>query len=362
MFTPAQPPPARCLVLTADEALLDDVLRLAAAAGVEVDVAADVGAARSRWPGAPLVVVGDDRAEEVSRQLGRRHDVVLVGPDVADADVWRRGVAIGAEQVIFLPDSEQWLVERFADAAEGRGRDAVVVGVVGGCGGAGASVLAAGLALTSARRGLTTMLADLDPLGGGLDLLLGAEESSGLRWPEFAETRGRLAAAALCEALPTCHGLTVLSWDRSNLLTVPAEAVHAVVTAAQRGCDFVVLDLARRMDAATEEAISLCTCGLLVVPARVRSVAAAGRVAVALTTALPDARVVVRGPAPSGLGAADVADALGLPVAAEMDAETGLDERLERGEPPGRTGRGPLARACEELLDDLVSQTQVWAA
>jgi secretion/DNA translocation related CpaE-like protein len=357
---PVPAPTARSLVLTADESLLDDLLRLAAAAGVEVDVAHDPAAARSRWQAAPLVVVGDDQSHNASTQLGRRQHVIVIGMD--DPDVWRRGVGLGAEQVIFLPDSEHWLVERFADAAEGSGRDGLVVAVTGGRGGAGASVLAAGLAVTSARRRLSTMLVDLDPLGGGIDLLLGAEDCSGLRWPDFADTRGRLGAAALHGALPARHGLTVLSWDRGSLSTVPAAAVRAVVTAAARACNVVVLDLPRRGDESTEEALALCTCALLVVPAEVRAVAAAARVAVGLTTMTPDVRVVLRGPSPSGLGAAEVADALGLPVAVEMNSEPRLHERLERGEPPGRNGRGAVADACCQVLDDLLTPEQVWAA
>ena len=353
-------PTARSLVLTADDGLLDDLLRLAAAAGVGVDVAHEPAAARSRWQAAPLVVVGDDQAEQAAAQLGRRQHLVLVAGD--DPDVWRRGVGLGAEQVVFLPDSEHWLVERFADAAEGPGDQALVVSVTGGRGGAGASVLAAGLAMTSARQGRAAMLIDLDPLGGGIDLLLGAEDSSGLRWPDFAETRGRLAAATFRDALPERHGLTVLSWDRGSLSSVPAEAVHAVITAAARACDIVILDLPRRGDEATDEALSQCGCALLVVTADVRGVAAAARVALRLTAVAADVRVVVRGPSPSGLGADEIFEALDLPVAVEMNSETRLDERLEHGEPPCHNGRGEIAAACERLLDDLLSPQQVWAA
>ena len=102
----------------------------------------------------------------------------------------------------------------------------------------------------------------------------------------------------------------------------------------------------RRLDAATEEALELCTCTLLVVPAEVRAVAAAARVALGLTAVAADVRVVVRGPSPSGLGAVEVSDALGLPVVAEMDSEPHLDDRLDRGEPPAQTGRGTV----EDLL------------
>jgi secretion/DNA translocation related CpaE-like protein len=354
------PTTARSLVLTADEGLLDDLLRLAAAAGVDVDVAHDAPSVRSLWQAAPLVVVGDDQAENAAAQLGRRPGVLLVG--INDPEAWRRGVGLGAEQVIFLPDSEHLLVERFADAAEGTGRDGVVLAVVGGRGGAGASVFAVGLAVTSARRDLSTMLVDLDPLGGGIDLLLGAEDCSGLRWPDLAETRGRLAAAALHDSLPERHGLTVLSWDRGSLSSVPPAAVSAVVTAAARVCEVVFLDLPRRADESTEEALALCTCALLVVPAEVRAVAAAVRVALGLTTMTPDVRVVLRGPSRSGLGVVEVSDVLGLPIVAEMNSEARLDDRLERGEPPGRNGRGPIAAACEQVLDDLLIPGQAWVA
>jgi secretion/DNA translocation related CpaE-like protein len=357
---PIPAPAARSLVLTADEGLLNDLLRLAAVAGAEVDVAPDPVTARPRWQSAPFVVVGDDQAEAAAAQLGRRRHVVLVARD--DPDVWRRGVGLGAEQVVFLPDSEQWLVERFADAADGTSREATVVAVVGGRGGAGASVLAAGLAMTSARRNLSTMLIDLDPLGGGIDLLLGAEDCSGLRWPDFAQTRGRLAATTLRAGLPERHGCTVLSWDRGSVSTVPAPAVHAVIAAATRTCDVVVLDLPRRVDEAAAEALSRCASALLVVTADVRGVAAAARVALQLTSMTPDVQVVIRGSSASGLGAIEVSDALGLPVAVEMNSEPRLHERLERGEPPCRNGRGKIADACEQLLDDLLTPGQVWAA
>jgi secretion/DNA translocation related CpaE-like protein len=357
------PTTGRPLVVTGDEGLLDDLLRLAAAAGVEVEVAADAGAARSHWPGASLVVVGDDQAQGATAlRPSRRTGVVLVGLDLDDAGVWRRGVLLGAEEVVFLPDAESWLVERFADAAEGADRDAVVVGVVGGRGGAGASVFAAALAVASSRRGLEAMLVDVDPLGGGIDLVLGAEDTTGLRWPDFAQTRGRLGTGDLYGSLPERCGLTVLSWDRGDVLAVPAEAVSAVIDAARRACDVVVLDLPRRVDEAAEEALARSTCTLLVVPAEVRAVAAATRVATGLTVVTADVRVVVRGPSPSGLGAAEVADALGLPLALDMEPEPRLDERLERGEPPGRSARGPLAQACSRLLDDLAPVSSLPAA
>lgn len=353
------PPVIRPLVITSDERTLDDVLRLCVAAGTEADVVPDAGAARPRWSAAPLVVVGSDQAEAlVAIGPPRRPGVLLIGDDVHAAATWRVAVALGAERVVSLPAEESVVMDALADAIDGTGGQAVVVGTVGGRGGAGASVLATGMAVTGVRQGLTTMLIDADPFGGGLDLMLGAEHSGGLRWPDLADTRGRVGGATLREHLPEPHGLTVLSWDRGDVLAVPADAVRAVVLAARRAWDLVVVDLPRRIDAATEEALACCSRVLLVVPAEVRAVAAASRVATAIGMIAADVRAVVRGPSPSGLRGSDVAAALNVPLAAELTAEPGVAAALERGEPPARTGRGSLADACAGLLAGLVGSSE----
>jgi secretion/DNA translocation related CpaE-like protein len=344
---------ARPLLATADPGLLDDLLRLAAAAGVEVEVAADAGAARRGWPRAPLVLLGDDLADRVAAAgPPRRPGVVLVGLDLDDAQVWQRGVAVGAEHVAFLPDAEPWLAERLADAVES-GSAAPLVCVVGGRGGAGASTLAAALAVTAVRRSLATVLVDADPLGGGLDLVVGGEDVEGVRWPDLAGARGRVATAALDDALPRIDGLSLLSWDRGDVLAVPPAAMAAAVTAARRGRHLMVVDLPRRPDPAAEVALAAARTTYLLVPAEVRATAAAARVAALVGPLTADLRVVVRGPAPSGLPAEVVAEALGLPLAAEARAEPGLAAALERGDPPSLRGRGPLARLAGQLLDDL---------
>src|SRR5690606_31593583 len=140
------------------------------------------------WERASLVLVGDDRAVGL-RGVPRRPGVVLVGRDPDDHGVWERGVGLGAEAVLVLPADESRLVDRLADAVESVGGLARTVGVIGGRGGAGASTLACALALAAARRGERTMLIDGDPLGGGLEVLLGGERLDGLRWPALRDSR-----------------------------------------------------------------------------------------------------------------------------------------------------------------------------
>lgn len=347
------PGTARPLLVTGDEVLLDDLLRLTTVSALTPDVAGDPGAATRRWLAAPLVLVGTDLADAVAAASPpRRPGVLLVGRDLDDATVWRKAVAVGAEHVVLLPDGESWLVDRLTDVAEG-GTEACTIAVVGGRGGAGATVLAASLAVASVRRGTRTMLVDGDPLGGGIDLVVGGEDRAGLRWPDLVATRGRVGADALRSALPQVDDLRVLSWDRSDSLRIPGATMREVLAAGRRGSDLVVVDLPRRVDAAVEETLLHATTTLLVVPAEIRATAAAARVAAALTLVCGDVRVVVRGPAPSGLDGAVIAASLGLPLAGELAAEPRLAEALERGEPPGRRVRGPLARFCDGFLDEL---------
>ncbi|MDP9434198.1 MAG: CpaE-like family protein, partial [Actinomycetota bacterium] len=316
----------RPLVVTAEPDLLDDLLRLAAAAGAELDVAPDAAGARRCWEAAPLVLVGADAAPGCARaRLPRRGHVVLVGDDLDDGSVWETAVRVGAEHVVFLPDAEPWVTERMADAAEGAGPEGVLVATVGGRGGAGATSLSCALAVTAARTSRRTLLVDGDPLGGGLDLCFGREQDPGLRWPELARTRGRMSATALSEALPRVDQLSVLSWDRGSAETVPAEAVQAVLHAGLRTCDLVVVDLPRTLDEGSRAVLDAATTVLLVVPAEVRAAAAASRVAGLVRPHCRDLRAVVRGPAPSGLQAGEIARALGVPLAGELRPEPGLE-------------------------------------
>lgn len=338
------------LILTEDEELLDDLLRLCAAAGVLPEVAHALRGRHEAWESASLVIVGGDCAPRL-RGVGRRAGVVLVGKDLDDPRLWELAVGIGADRVLLLPDGESWLVDRIADAAEGAGPTALTVGVIGGRGGAGASTLACALAVAAARSGRRTMLVDADPLGGGLDVLLGGEKEKGLRWPAFAESRGRVGSGALEEALPRMHSLRVLSWDRGDCVVIPPQAMRAVLAAARRRGGVVVVDLPRRVDEAVAEALSQVDVGLLVVPAELRALAAAGRVVASARMVLRDLRMVAREVPGQELEDEEIARLLGLPLAGELPWEPDLSVELARGEPPGASQRGVLGRFCAEFWE-----------
>jgi cellulose biosynthesis protein BcsQ len=379
--TPLRVGPRLPLVVTGDPDLLDDLLRLAAAGGTDVDLATDPAAARSRFAAAPLVLIGADQAEACLRaRLPRRPRIVVVGR-TADADApWEVAELLGAEHVATLPAAEPWLVDRFAEPAPptSTGR---ILAVIGGRGGAGASILAGGLAVTAVRAGLRTLLVDADPLGGGLDLVLGWEQVDGLRWPALAGAGGRVDPPALLRALPHRGDLVLLSFARDDLLDapgtlsepgrpapagpvpgrrsvpglhcVPGEAMAATLDAARLGRDMIITDLPRRLDDAATLALQAADRVVLVVPAELRATAAAARIAATVALHCEDLSVVVRGPAPGRLKAREIARALGLPLAGSLRPEPGLCAALERGEAPAADGRGPLAELCGKLIQDL---------
>ncbi|MBT2425190.1 septum formation initiator [Streptomyces sp. ISL-112] len=338
------------LIVTEDVELLDDLLRLCAAAGAEPEVHHGPPGRPGGWERAPMVLVGDDAAARC-RSAARRRGVMLVGRDQDDPDVWRRAVEIGAEYVLRLPDSEGWLVDQIANAAEGVGRPALTVGVIGGRGGSGASTLACALAVSAARSGRRTMLIDADPLGGGIDVLLGGERAEGMRWPDFAHSKGRLGGGALEDSLPALHGLRVLSWGRDDEVAIAPQAVRAVLAAARRLGGVVVVDLPRRVDEGVAEALAQLDLGLLVVPGELRAVAAAQRVASMVRMVLDDVRVVARGPYAAGLDERWVAQAIGLPLVGELPPEPDLLAAQDAGTPPGGSARGPLARFCAQFWE-----------
>jgi secretion/DNA translocation related CpaE-like protein len=345
--------PDRPLLVTGDADLLEHLVRLAAAAGVETEVARDVEVARQAWSSAPVVLVGAELVDAVARAgLPRRASVLVADWVREDSGVWQAAAAVGAEAVHPLPGADDLLVRRLAGSR--RSSTGRVLAVAGGRGGAGATTLACALARTAARSA-PALLVDADQLGGGLDLAMGAEAAAGLRWPHLVGAEGRTDPHELTGALPVIDGVSVLSWHRGEPTDLPPAAMESVLGAARTAHHVAVVDLPRALDPAARTAAAVADVVLLVVPAEIRATAAAGQVAARLTACTSDLRVVVRGPAPGGLTDVLVAAELGLPLAGWLAPEPAL----ERGEPPGRSGRGPLARLAGDLVRSLGTSGQV---
>ncbi|TXI54864.1 septum site-determining protein Ssd [Mycolicibacterium mageritense] len=337
--------PNAVLALIGEAPLLDDVARVAAAAGVRV-VHVDEPSSRKVWAGAAAVVLDASAARRcVERALPRRDRVILVGHAAPGPADWQAAVAIGAQHVVTLPAQDADLVAVLSDAAlPDDARRGPVIAVVGARGGAGASVFAAALAQCAGE----ALLVDADPWSGGIDLVMGCEDEPGLRWPDLALQGGRLAYPALRDALPHRHGVSVLSSGRVAA-DIDAGPLGAVLDAGCRGGATVVCDVPRRCTTAAEIAIETADLVVVVTPADVRSCAAAAAARPWVTGCNPNAGLVVRGPAPGGLRAAEVARIVDLPLLVAMRPQPGIADVLERGGLRVRR-RSPLASSARRVL------------
>jgi secretion/DNA translocation related CpaE-like protein len=342
------------MIASNDPSIIDDLLRLAAAADVETELVRDADGARQSWHWPSLILVGGDLSEAMTATAPPRRPGVVLVAGVEDADdLYRRAIEVGAQDVARLPDDETWLIDALASAAEPVDGWGSTVCVMGARGGSGASVLSSALGLTAARSGLRTLLIDADPIGGGLDLVLGLEDQQGARWPHFAKRRGRLSAANLYEALPRLGDLSVLSWVREPPPTVTREATQSLLDAAARAFDLVIVDVPRHQGEIGRTALHGADSILLVVPAEVRATMAADVLASALRNDVTDIRLVVSVPAPGDVTPEVMAQALNLPLAGVLERDRKTATSLEDGGIARSLRRGPLADLCKQLLPTL---------
>lgn len=223
-----------------------------------------------------------------------------------------------------------------------RGR---VLGVVGARGGAGASTLAAAVARRLAQA-TATALVDADPGSPGLDVLVGLERDAGLRWPDLHGARGEVDGADLLALLPRWGRCAVLSADRTRPGPPPPEVVPDVLGALTSATGALVLDLGRAAVLAGAPTVAACDAVVLLVPRDLRAVAGGLALRESLDATGIDVHVVVRGPAPGGLGAAEVEQALGVTALCAVREDRRLAAHVERAHLPRS---GPLGRAAAHV-------------
>ena len=315
---------------------------------------------RKAWLAAAVVFLDEDAARRCHRDgLPRRPAVVVLTAGEPLPSAWAVAIEVGAQHLCALPAQEAELVRHLSDAADtarGGPRLGQVIAVTAGRGGAGASVFAAALAQVAAG----ALLVDLDPCGGGIDLLLGGESAPGLRWPDLSLQAGRLSWSSLHDALPRHRGVSVLSGTR-HCHEIGAGSAEAVLDAGRRGGKIVVCDVPRRISEAATCALDSADLVVIIATCDVRSIAATSASIPTLRAVNPNLGLVVRGPSPGGLRAAEVADVAGVPLLAAMRPEPMLAERLEHGGLRLRR-RSPLAVAARQVLAVPQRSGQVRAA
>jgi secretion/DNA translocation related CpaE-like protein len=337
------------LLVTGFVFLRSEVERIVAATGGQVRVVADVTEATPFWDSAAAVLVGSDVRELPPR---RRAPAVLVGVSGEGENLWHLAAALGAERVAVLPDAATWLAE-YLSRARSPEAGGLVIGVTGGCGGAGATTAAVWIAQAAADAGVRVLLVDGDPWGGGLELALAAEESPGLRWPDLSDASGSIDPEQLAEALPIAGGFSFLSWpgSRDRPAAVEPGTVDGVLDAARRGYELAVVDIGRASEPLRTFAWD-CDRLLIVAPAQLKAAVASAR----MVQELPPVHtsLVVRGKASAALDGSLIADSVGLRLQAVMPEIRGTAGATEQGrllELGQRRNVRRFAASVLELLD-----------
>lgn len=317
---------AEVLLVTGYTFLQGEVEQIVAAAGGQLRVVEDVADAAKYWDSASTVLVGSDVRELPPR---RRAPAVLVGLNGEGDSLWHLAAALGAERVAVLPDAAAWLAE-YLSRSRSPEAGGLVLGITGGCGGAGATTSAIWIAQAAAGLGVRVLLVDGDPWGGGLELALAAEEVPGLRWPDLSDASGSIDPGQLSDSLPVAGGFSFLSWpgSRERPAQVDATTTGGVLDAARRGFELVVVDIGRGAEPVHNFAWD-CDRILVVVPAQLKAAVATAR----LLQELPpvEAALLVRGKPGAALDSGLISDAVGLPVQGRVPELRGVNTAAENG-------------------------------
>ena len=225
-----------------------------------------------------------------------------------------------------------------------------IIGVVGGSGGVGVSVLTAAIAVRATRAGLRTACLDGDRLGGGLDVTLGIEQERGVRWPDLAGARGRIDGPELLRRLPAVDGVAVLSFDRARDVRLTAEIVHEVLNALSVAADLVVVDLPRPDHEVFGALAPSVDAMVLLAGSGICDLAGASAIAEHLIRVCPNVWLCLRTSGRGSHFADTVAGALDLPLLAVIREEPSLAADLLHGIPPGNSAKGALAAAADTVL------------
>lgn len=349
------------LVVSDRPAVAAVIERCAASVGAEtqvVDVSvsqgswdAFEGAVAVSWRDAAAVVIDvpylPDSPMWGESPWSRRHDhLIVVAEDPQRA--WPLAIALGSSALVTPRDEDQILVA-LGSAVDGRS-DAAVITVMGAAGGVGASTFAAALALNASARSWRSVLVDADPVGGGLDLLVGAEDESGPRWPDIRVSNGHVAADALASSLPVVDHVSLLSHGRN--VEWP-RSVAPVVNGLRRAFDLIVCDVARHGwltgESRSAELVARSSSMVLVVPDDVRGIAAA-RMLVA-SSPVPVVAVIARRAGLRGINTEQVEELIKAPVLASVPRLRSVAADVSLGLGVGQSRR--LRTAAGRVLESM---------
>jgi len=138
---------------------------------------------------------------------------VLVTDVSPSADNYKAAIRQGASDLLELPKESAGLLQKLSDLENRKQTRARSIAVISGSGGAGASTVVA-MAAWGLKRKFQTVLVDLTPQAGGIDVLFGQERNSASRWKDFENSQGEIPVRTFQNELISVEGLSLISHSR----------------------------------------------------------------------------------------------------------------------------------------------------
>jgi len=310
------------LLVTNDDRVISEFRTIAAVTRTELVISSEP--TKSEIDLAYRVFVSQDLSEiEIEHS-----DVILVVVGATNTQTWSSALRLSANQVATIPDSRDLLIEKLTEPIKSKG---LSVAVVPAAGGAGASLLACGLAFHARQFFQNVALVDLDSNSASLDITFGAENKSGMRWNDFSNIAGSISGNDIFQSLPSRDQVGLLTYGATTTIdSLPQK--NLIIERLKEACELIIVDNPRMSDQDFSwEVVADCDLVLVATTATVRGCANARRAIARLAGHANVIELSVRNVPGSNLDPLKIAELLNTPLAAVMNTDARIVEQIEQG-------------------------------
>jgi pilus assembly protein CpaE len=282
------------------------------------------------------------------------------------------GLAVGAADVLTLPQANETLLFALQKAARANGADTAggkILTVFSPKGGSGKTVLSTNIAVAAAQSGVETLLVDLDLQFGDAALTLGVAPRATIA--ELAGSSGitdvEKLKAFVCAGPTESLSLLAAPTRPEDAQVVDQAALKGILNAARSAYGAVVVDTGPLFDVAMLAAVDCSDQLLIVCNPEITSLK---NVRIGLDTlerlGFPRSRISVvvnRVGAPGGVSQKDIEQALEVEIGYELPDDASVPKALNRAVPAVMADEdGRFARAVSELGTSLLGEAAPVAA
>jgi pilus assembly protein CpaE len=282
------------------------------------------------------------------------------------------GLAVGAADVLTLPQANETLLFALQKAARANGADTAggkILTVFSPKGGSGKTVLSTNIAVAAAQSGVETLLVDLDLQFGDAALTLGVAPRATIA--ELAGSSGitdvEKLKAFVCAGPTESLSLLAAPTRPEDAQVVDQAALKGILNAARSAYGAVVVDTGPLFDVAMLAAVDCSDQLLIVCNPEITSLK---NVRIGLDTlerlGFPRSRISVvvnRVGAPGGVSQKDIVQALEVEIGYELPDDASVPKALNRAVPAVMADEdGRFARAVSELGTSLLGEAAPVAA